>query len=148
MHFSLIDRVLERSDKHVLAIKHVSAAEEYLQDHFPGFPVLPGVMMLESMVHAARLLAPNHPRLVLAKVGALKYGSFVQPGDTLLVRATLIRLSNQPELDVRVEAIKIAPGQPLSQPDAPRAASGRLTLRPIQTPASLHADPHSPPSHA
>ena len=48
MHFTLIDRVLERTDDRLVAIKLVSAAEEYLQDHFPTFPVLPGVLMIEA----------------------------------------------------------------------------------------------------
>ncbi|MCA9299800.1 MAG: hypothetical protein KDA28_12075, partial [Phycisphaerales bacterium] len=56
MHFDLIDRVIETGTEHLVALKHVSAAEEYLQDHFPGFPVLPGVMMLETMVQAGRRL--------------------------------------------------------------------------------------------
>jgi 3-hydroxymyristoyl/3-hydroxydecanoyl-(acyl carrier protein) dehydratase len=54
MHFNLIDRVLERNETQIITLKHVSSAEEYLQDHFPSFPVLPGVMMLEAMTQAAR----------------------------------------------------------------------------------------------
>ena len=52
MKFDLIDRVLEQSDDRIVALKHVTRAEEYLQDHFPTFPVLPGVMMVETMVQA------------------------------------------------------------------------------------------------
>jgi 3-hydroxyacyl-[acyl-carrier-protein] dehydratase len=56
MHFRLIDAVVERGEDRIVAIKHVSSAEEYLQDHFPSFPVLPGVLMLEAMVQAGREL--------------------------------------------------------------------------------------------
>ena len=60
MRFDLIDSVLEQSDEHIVALKQVSLAEEYLADHFPTFPVLPGVMMVELMVQAARrMLAPR-----------------------------------------------------------------------------------------
>ena len=45
--------VLEQDERSIVTIKHVTGAEEYLQDHFAGFPVLPGVMMLEAMVQAA-----------------------------------------------------------------------------------------------
>src|SRR5690606_25238326 len=72
----------------------VTSAEEYLADHFPGFPVLPGVMMLESLVQAARRLvaedadAPAMP-LVVREVRNVKYGNMVRPGQTLRVEVTL-----------------------------------------------------------
>ena len=92
MHFSLVDAVLERGADRIVTIKHVSSAEEYLQDHFPGYPVLPGVMMLEAMVQAARELEDPegraNPPLVLGSVRGLKYGRFVPPGSTLRVEVT------------------------------------------------------------
>ena len=57
MQFTLIDNVLEQSQDRIRAVKQVSAAEEYLADHFPGFPILPGVMMIEVLVQAARAVA-------------------------------------------------------------------------------------------
>ena len=54
MRFDLVDAVLERGGERIVTVKNVTAAEEYLGDHFPGFPILPGVMMLEAMVQAAR----------------------------------------------------------------------------------------------
>jgi 3-hydroxyacyl-[acyl-carrier-protein] dehydratase len=53
MKFLLIDQVLDRTPTSIVAIKNVTAAEEYLGDHFPGFPVLPGVFMLEALTQAA-----------------------------------------------------------------------------------------------
>ena len=68
--------------------KHVSMAEEYLADHFPSFPVLPGVMMLEAAVQsAAWLLHLRHDfarsMAVLRESRNVRYGRFVAPGDAL-----------------------------------------------------------------
>ena len=53
MRFTLIDRIVElEQGARITAVKSVSLAEEYLRDHFPRFPVLPGVMMLEAMTQA------------------------------------------------------------------------------------------------
>ena len=89
MKFQLIDAILEQSPERIVAIKQVSAAEEYLADHFPSFPILPGVLMLEAMVQAARAMLPQSPRLVLGEVKALKYGQMVRPGEALEVEITL-----------------------------------------------------------
>src|SRR5678809_98913 len=70
MHFDLVDRVLELTPERIVTLKQVSMAEEYLQDHFATFPVLPGVMMLEAMVQAGRRPAgdPGPVPLVLGRV--------------------------------------------------------------------------------
>lgn len=92
MRFQLIDQVIEQTEDRIAAVKNVSRAEEYLDDHFPGFPVLPGVMMLETLVQAGRLLladrAGGQP-LVLAEVRNLRYGNMVRPGEALSVEVTL-----------------------------------------------------------
>ncbi|MEM9416592.1 MAG: FabA/FabZ family ACP-dehydratase [Planctomycetota bacterium] len=88
MKFDLIDKVISRDDQTLSAVKSVSAAEEYLGDHFPGFPILPGVMMLEALVQAARHFAsgaedpPPRP-LVVAEVRNVRYSGMVRPGETL-----------------------------------------------------------------
>ncbi len=88
MRFELIDRVLERSQDRLVALKNVTSAEEYLADHFPSFPVLPGVMMLETLVQAARLLLDQPQPLVLAQVRNVRYGNMVRPGQSLEVEVT------------------------------------------------------------
>ena len=89
MKFDLVDQVLEQGEKRIVTLKQVTLAEEYLADHFPGFPILPGVLMLEAMVQAAStLLAPEGHRLVLGAVKAVKYGAMVRPGDSLRVEVT------------------------------------------------------------
>ncbi len=78
-------------------IKQVSLAEEYLADHFPDFPVLPGVMMLEAAVQAAAWLVRecqgfHHSLVVLREARGIRYGSFVAPGHALRVHAQAIRM--------------------------------------------------------
>lgn len=136
MHFDLVDRVLEQSADRIITIKHVSAAEEYLQDHFPTFPVLPGVMMLEAMVQAGRRLA-DHGRadarpLVLSRVRALKYGKFVKPGATLQIRMERAKPAADDEHDLKGEVLLLEPGS--ANPEV--ACSGRITLRPARIEAS------------
>lgn len=142
MHFSLVDRVLECSAERAVTLKLVSQAEEYLQDHFPTFPVLPGVLMLESLVQAGRVLAAHRAggassRLVLGRVRALKYGRFVQPGSSLRVEVSLRKELDGGVLDLEGKAFLIEPGE--STADLPIAASGRFELRPIRVAARVPA---------
>lgn len=96
MRFTLIDKVLElEPGKRIAAVKNLSLAEEYLADHFPGFPVMPGVLMLEAMTQASAWLIRAsedfaHATVTLKEARNVKYASFVEPGQTLLVTAELI----------------------------------------------------------
>lgn len=135
MHFNLVDAVVERSETRIVTVKQVSSAEEYLQDHFPGFPVLPGVMMIESIVQAARLLLePRVPgvRLVLGSVRALKYGRFVRPGDSLRVEVTLHKENPDGSFEVKAEGIAVRTWQSGGGESGPAAVAGRLVLRPVR----------------
>lgn len=98
MRFELVDRILEVKPGHSLrAVKALSLAEEYLQDHFPGRPVMPGVMMVEAMVQACawmvRLETDFQPSVVMLKEArGVRYGQFVNPGDLLTVDVELVKL--------------------------------------------------------
>jgi 3-hydroxyacyl-[acyl-carrier-protein] dehydratase len=88
--FNLIDRVEHLSAERIVGVKYVSLAEEYLADHFPTFPVLPGVMMLEAITQAAGWLLHHRSDFaksmaVLKEARNVKYGTFVAPGQTLRV---------------------------------------------------------------
>ncbi len=94
MRFNLIDKVEELGSDRIVAVKYVSLAEEYLGDHFPTFPVLPGVLMLEAATQAAGWLL--HQRTGFAKSIAVlkearnvKYGHFVAPGNVLRLTVEL-----------------------------------------------------------
>ncbi len=92
MRFDLVDHILEQSPDRLVAIKNVTTAEEYLADHFPGFPVLPGVMMLETLVQAGRRLLDHDAAArpwVLTQVRNVRYGNMVRPGQALCVEVTV-----------------------------------------------------------
>lgn len=97
MRFSLIDRILElEPGKRIVAVKALSSAEEYLQDHFPKFPVMPGVMMLESLHQAAAWLVRKsenfaHSVVLLKEAKNVKYSDFVEPGQVLHVTAEIVK---------------------------------------------------------
>jgi 3-hydroxyacyl-[acyl-carrier-protein] dehydratase len=132
MHFNLVDRIIEHTDAHIVTLKHVSSAEEYLQDHFPGFPVLPGVMMLESMTQAARrFIDPDNQAptpWVLCEAKALKYGAFVRPGATIRVTMTKHKDNDDGTIDFKGDVRLIEPGADMD--NLPVACSGRITMRP------------------
>ena len=79
----------------LVAVKNLSLAEEYLADHFPGFPVMPGVLMLEALTQAGAWLVRDmedfaHSIVILKKAKMIKYGSFVEPGRQLQLKVTLV----------------------------------------------------------
>ncbi len=86
MRFILIDKIVSLdSGKVIKAVKGVSLAEEYLADHFPTFPVLPGVLLLEGLIESASWLvreAENfaHSMILLEEARNVKYKSFLAPG--------------------------------------------------------------------
>ena len=86
MRFILIDKVLSLdSGKRIETIKNLSLAEEYLGDHFPTFPVLPGVLLLQGMVESASWLVREaqgfaHSMILLEQTRNVKYKSFLAPG--------------------------------------------------------------------
>jgi 3-hydroxyacyl-[acyl-carrier-protein] dehydratase len=122
MRFTLIDRIVElEPGARIKAIKALSLAEEYLADHFPLFPVLPGVLMLEALTQTAAWLVRAtddfaHSMVVLKEARNVKYADFVEPGRILTVtaeitrcEARLVHLKAQGTLDgaVAVSAAKL-----------------------------------------
>jgi 3-hydroxyacyl-[acyl-carrier-protein] dehydratase len=89
MKFNLIDRITELvPGQRIRAVKALTAAEEYLADHFPRFPVMPGVLMIEAMTQAAAWLVRQtedfaHSMVLLSEARNVSYKSFVAPGQML-----------------------------------------------------------------
>lgn len=99
MKFNLLDKIEAIDDQRIIACKHVTLSEEYLADHFPTFPVLPGVMMLEASVQAASWLLHRRSGFarsmaILKEAKNVKYGHFVAPGNHLRVCAEAVRLDD------------------------------------------------------
>jgi 3-hydroxyacyl-[acyl-carrier-protein] dehydratase len=96
MRFNLVDQIIEvEPGRKLKAIKNLTLAEEYLADHFPTFPVMPGVLMLQTLVEAGAWLLRisddfRHSMIVLREAKNVKYGHFVDPGRQLLVTVELL----------------------------------------------------------
>jgi 3-hydroxyacyl-[acyl-carrier-protein] dehydratase len=100
MRWFWIDRFIEfESGSHAKAVKNITLAEEHLHDHFPGFPVMPGSLMIEGMAQTGGILlgeCGNFEQIViLAKIPKVTFHSWASPGDTLIYTARL--LDRRPE---------------------------------------------------
>lgn len=96
MRFHLIDQITEvQPGKMLRAYKNLALGEEYLADHFPSFPVMPGVLMLQTLVEAASWLLRmmndyRYSVIALREVKNVKYGTFMEPGKRMEVEVELI----------------------------------------------------------
>jgi 3-hydroxyacyl-[acyl-carrier-protein] dehydratase len=123
MRFSLIDRIMELEPcVRITAVKTLTMTEEYLADHFPHFPVMPGVLMLESLTQAGAWLVRvsedfAHSIVVLKQANNVKYAQFVEPGQTLAVTAEVLKFDDG---EVKLKAYGTVGGRII--------VSARLTL--------------------
>lgn len=99
MKFVLVDQLIAyEPGRSITMAKNLTMAEEYLADHFPGFPVLPGVLMLEASIQTAAWLVRQqnqyaHSLIVLKEVRGVRYGTFVAPGNTLVIKADVVEVA-------------------------------------------------------
>ena len=96
--FLLIDRVLELTDDRAVCLKNVSFNEPYFQGHFPGVPVMPGVLQIEAMAQAGGILAsravsfdPTTHVMLFMAIDAVKFRKAVVPGDQLIIEVVPLR---------------------------------------------------------
>jgi 3-hydroxyacyl-[acyl-carrier-protein] dehydratase len=129
MRFRFIDRIVEiQPSRSIVAIKQLRPDEDYLRDHFPQFPVMPGVLMLESMFQASMWLVRHSEQfrsgvVVLKEARNIKFADFVVPGRTLRIAAEITKQ------DARFTTLKAE-----GTVDGATAVSGRVVLERFNKP--------------
>jgi UDP-3-O-[3-hydroxymyristoyl] N-acetylglucosamine deacetylase/3-hydroxyacyl-[acyl-carrier-protein] dehydratase len=94
--FLFIDNIIEISDNHIIALKNVTMNEDYFKGHFPGKPIMPGVLQIEAMAQAGGVLClksfpdPENYLTFFAKIDNAKFKHPVVPGDTLIFKLELL----------------------------------------------------------
>jgi beta-hydroxyacyl-ACP dehydratase FabZ len=100
--FLLVDRVLEATDDKVVALKNVTINEPFFQGHFPGHPVMPGVLIVEALAQAGGVLAarasgfdPTKQVIYFMALDKVKFRKPVVPGDQLILEVVPLRKGGQ-----------------------------------------------------
>jgi 3-hydroxyacyl-[acyl-carrier-protein] dehydratase len=100
--FLLVDRVIEISPDKIVALKNVSAGEPHFQGHFPGHPVMPGVLIIEALAQAGALLAaktvgfdPATQVVYFMAIDKAKFRKPVVPGDQLQLEVVPLRMGGK-----------------------------------------------------
>jgi UDP-3-O-[3-hydroxymyristoyl] N-acetylglucosamine deacetylase/3-hydroxyacyl-[acyl-carrier-protein] dehydratase len=94
--FLLVDKILEKSAKHVLALKNITGDQYFFNGHFPGDPIFPGVLQLEAMAQAGGVLIlsevedPENYTTLFLKIDNAKFKDKVVPGDTLIMKLEMV----------------------------------------------------------
>lgn len=118
----LVDRVLSSSDDEIVALKNVTINEPFFMGHFPDYPVMPGVLIMEALAQTAGVLelskADNKGKLVFyAGMDKVKFKKQVVPGDQLVMTARFVKRRGS-----------IAVVEAKAEVDGQLAASGTLTF--------------------
>ncbi len=100
MRWFLIDKFVElEKGKRAKAVKNISLSEDHLHDHFPGFPIMPPSLMVESMAQTGGILAGYtkdfEENVILAKIPKVEFFEFVRPGDQLVLEAELVEIRDE-----------------------------------------------------
>lgn len=135
----MVDRIVEMTEDSIVGIKNVTSNEPHFTGHFPGFPVMPGVLIIEAMAQVAGILVATvapHTRgriMFLASVEEAKFRRPVVPGDTLRIEMKLLRLK-----------YTVAKMQGLAKVDGQVAAEAILMCKLTDRPANFMPTPTVP----
>jgi 3-hydroxyacyl-[acyl-carrier-protein] dehydratase len=95
--FLLVDRVLEMTDESIVTIKNVTVNEEFFNGHFPGAPIMPGVLQIEAMAQSGCIIMlkkkvedPSKVLIVFSGINKAKFRRPVVPGDQLRMEVQLV----------------------------------------------------------
>ena len=109
--FLLVDRILEMNENSIVGIKNVSADESYFRGHFPGKPVMPGVLMIEALAQTGGVLILSKPEnrgkmAYLASVDNARFRKMVVPGDELRLEVEIVKVKSRVGLIRGVAKVK------------------------------------------
>ncbi|EFR45065.1 3-hydroxyacyl-ACP dehydratase FabZ [Streptococcus pseudoporcinus] len=118
----LVDRVLEVADDKIIALKNVTINEPFFEGHFPDYPVMPGVLIMEALAQTAGVLELSKPEnkgkiVFYAGMDKVKFKKQVVPGDQLIMTVTFLKRRGT-----------IAVVEAKAEVDGQLAASGILTF--------------------
>lgn len=94
--FLFIDKIIEKGDTHIHVQKHLTGEEDFFKGHFPGNPIMPGVLLCEACFQAGAALLSGGDKLgVVTRIKDTKFKGMVKPGDTLDIKVEMEeRLAN------------------------------------------------------
>jgi len=95
--FLLVDKILEQEENKIVGVKNVTMNEPFFQGHFPGHPVMPGVLIIEAMAQVGGVLMfskeENRGKIPLfAGIDKARFKKLVRPGDQLKIKVEIIKM--------------------------------------------------------
>ena len=110
--FLLVDKIMEMTDEHIIAVKNVTMNEPFFQGHFPGNPVMPGVLQIEAMAQAGGIFVFNVTKVedplewdtYFLRINNARFRERVLPGDTLVMRLDLLSPIRRGLCEMRAQA--------------------------------------------
>ena len=132
--FLLVDRIIEIDDKHAIGVKQVTIGEPFFAGHFPGNPLMPGVLQIEALAQVGAVAVLRQPAYrgklaVFARIENVRFRKPVTPGDTLQLEVQLVELRS-----------KMGKGHGVARVDGEVVSEGDFTFFLTDPPKASDAD--------